>query len=315
MEGHTLVAFTDPSLDSCIALALEWDKVEKVEENTKVVDCKTQRDICEQEEVHSFPAIRLYYGDGSFKRYRGAKKSKDIISFLRRCVRPVISELDSKNVTSFLTIDDIVFVAHLTPEDENLFLRYEDIADKYHDRFSFGRVPIPKAPSGIACYNNLDNMQHTVSVELETVEALERFVKLCSTPLVPELTRRNEFEYLGAGKSMVYYFLTTDEERDAYRTTIRPLAKKYAEYLSFVMVDANEYPEMMPMVGLQGGETPSLAVQNPRNGQVFPFEGQSEITAEVVEQFVLDIAAGAVKPWEGPGSRPAEQETAAHDEL
>jgi protein disulfide-isomerase A1 len=54
---------------------------------------------------------------------------------------------------------------------------------------------VPHPPAGIGCYNNLDNKQHS-STELDKIEALEEFVKLCSTPLIPELTRRNDVQYL-----------------------------------------------------------------------------------------------------------------------
>ncbi len=53
----------------------------------------------------------------------------------------------------------------------------------------------PQYPSSLACYNTVDDEQHTVD-DISTVESLEAFVKLCSTPLVVELTRRNELEYM-----------------------------------------------------------------------------------------------------------------------
>ena len=118
-----------------------------------------------------------------------------IIAFLRRVRRPVITRLDHQNITSFLNIDDIVIVAHLTPDDENLSQRFESVANKYRDRFSFGATEIPAPPAGIGCYNNVDNIQTSTS-ELSTAESLLDFVKRCSAPLIPQLTRRNELQYL-----------------------------------------------------------------------------------------------------------------------
>ena len=90
----------------------------------------------------------------------------------------------------------MVFVAHLADQDESLFDRYGALADKYRDRYSFGWAPLSKPPSGIGCYNNVENFQHFISAELEDAEAMERFVKLCTKPMIPELSRRNELEYL-----------------------------------------------------------------------------------------------------------------------
>lgn len=108
-----------------------------------------------------------------------------------------------------------------------------------------------------------------------------------------------------------------------YVAFMRPLAKKFAEYLVFVTVDAAEYGDMLPMLGLamtthSGGGAPALAVQNPAYGQVFPFRGAT-ISPQTVEQFVMDIVGGKVKPWDGvleeeKGGNP-DTATAGHDEL
>ena len=88
------------------------------------------------------------------------------------------------------------------------------------------------------------------------------------------------------------------------------MARQYAEYLSFVTVDAVEYAGMAPALGLRPGVFPALAVQNPSAGQVFPFEQGKKITAQIVDTYVLDIVEGRVKP----GPRSQQQET-VHTEL
>jgi protein disulfide-isomerase A1 len=90
---------------------------------------------------------------------------------------------------------------------------------------------------------------------------------------------------------------------------MNPLAKKYQEYLFFVTIQADEYPDMMPGLGLAGGP-PGLAVQNPRNGQVFPYQGG--ISLATVEAFIVAIAEGRQKPWDGS---PLDSESTTHDEL
>lgn len=93
---------------------------------------------------------------------------------------------------------------------------------------------------------------------------------------------------------------------------IRPVAKKYKEFLSFVTVDSIEYGAMTNVLGLPADEYPALAVENPARGQIFPFTEES-ITPEAVDQFVLDIAGGKVKPWSPlPVPEPAGH---VHDEL
>jgi hypothetical protein len=99
-----------------------------------------------------------------------------------------------------------------------------------------------------------------------------------------------------AGKSLVYIFALTERGRDGYRTSFKALAKKYQEYLNFVIIDAVEYASMAPALGLEAGVFPALAVQNPMLGQVFPFDQKRKITPDAAETFVLDIVQGKTKP-------------------
>lgn len=112
-----------------------------------------------------------------------------------------------------------------------------------------------------------------------------------------------------AGKSLVYIFALTERERDGYRLALTTLAKKYQEYLSFVIIDALEYASMAPALGLEAGIFPALAVQNPMLGQVFPFDQRRKITPDAVERFVLDIVQGKTKP---AGS---DRDWMVHDDL
>jgi hypothetical protein len=99
-----------------------------------------------------------------------------------------------------------------------------------------------------------------------------------------------------AGNSLVYIFALTERERDGYRTTFTALAKKYQEYLNFVVINAVEYASMAPALGLEPGVFPALAVQNPMLGQVFPFDQKRTITSDAAETFVLDIVQGKTRP-------------------
>ena len=106
-------------------------------------------------------------------------------------------------------------------------------------------------------------------------------------------------------KSIVHYFVANDKERDEYVAEIRPLAKKYEEYLHFVTTDINEYGDVAEMMGLQRASK-GLSVQNPNNGDVFPYVGKEKISGTSVEAFLGNIIQGKVQPWR-PGT--------GHDEL
>jgi len=117
-----------------------------------------------------------------------------IHSFVQRALRPTLSTVTEKNQTEFLSVDDVAFVAHLSPDDAVLGERVSALAESYRDRFSFAVSPSTKTGRGITCRNTINSVEHTVT-DMSTVDALPNFVKLCSTPIIPELTRRNEMEY------------------------------------------------------------------------------------------------------------------------
>ncbi|GAB1318289.1 hypothetical protein MFIFM68171_08499 [Madurella fahalii] len=120
------------------------------------------------------------------------------------------------------------------------------------------------------------------------------------------MTRRNELSFYETRKSLVYYFVRNDGDREAYVAEMRPLAKKYEEYLHFVTADVNEYADAVEMMGVKRGSR-GLSVQNPNNGDIFPYTRKERISANAVEAFLVDIIQGKVQAWK--------PDRATHDEL
>lgn len=119
--------------------------------------------------------------------------------------------------------------------------------------------------------------------------------------------------YVQVGKSIVHYFVSTDEDRDAYVADIKPLAKKFKDYLIFATTDVGQYPEMPAIMGHQVASTKVLAVSSPSTGGVYPYRGNKNLTSAVVEDFLNEISAGKIKPWDGMTT--AEDRGIEHEEL
>ncbi len=117
--------------------------------------------------------------------------------------------------------------------------------------------------------------------------------------------------YIQTGKSIMHYFASTEKEKEKYRNDIKPVAKKYREFLHFAITDLNEYPEILQTVGLKPGSKQGLALENPNNGDVFPYKGSKKITADLVDKFLNDVIDGKIDPLPKPGG----QGGGDHDEL
>lgn len=104
---------------------------------------------------------------------------------------------------------------------------------------------------------------------------------------------------------MVFYLYKTEAQREAYTKNLKGTAQRYAEFLTFVTVDSNEYPDMARNLGIRS--TGGLAVQNVHNGQVFPFKGDITSPSEI-DQFIVAISEGRAQSWDGTFDE-------GHDEL
>ncbi|KAK0728323.1 hypothetical protein B0T26DRAFT_167163 [Lasiosphaeria miniovina] len=283
------------------------------------VDCAAHVSACIQLDVVAYPAVRLYHGDGRMDRYRGPRKSAPILAFLRRASRPVIAELNPATLAEFTSSDDIVFTAVFAPSEAGLYeAHYRSLASEYHDQFSFGLLlPVSQQqqPSAVRCRNNVDSESYTLT-ELWVAGALDELVTQCTAPLILEPGSRKEVAELAAAAAraakgiVVHFFAASDADRDAYRTQVRALAKKYADELLFTIIDTAQNPAMPALAGLSGGVLPGVSVENLGTGQLFPYPRGRELSAAALEKFLGEVVGGAVEPWDG--SRPGE---VVHDEL
>ncbi|EFQ28430.1 hypothetical protein CGRA01v4_07418 [Colletotrichum graminicola] len=301
----SLVAFVSPSTDVSKALEQHWSAVEEAIPTALSVDCLAHPSLCADLDVVSFPAIRLYLQDGTKHRFRGPRKASEIAAFVRRMLRPAVTLLDEQSATSFRDEDDVVMIAHVTESETNLRERFTGMAEQYRDRHTFGLTTIDEAPGRIGCYNNADGSYHMTS-ELDEVGAMENLLRSCASQLVPRLTRRNEAEHLSTGKSLAYFFSKDEGNLDAWTSAVKPLARKYHEYITFVTVDSGEYPEMPGLFGLRASASEGVVVQNPSAGLAFPFKGD-KITVEAVDRHILDISEGNADAWQ-VGSPALEEE-------
>ncbi|KAK4663809.1 uncharacterized protein QC763_502630 [Podospora pseudopauciseta] len=294
------------------ALEPEWAALQKQNQEDVYVsiDCSQDAKLCQKYNVRSCPTIRLYKQDGSYTSYRGPRKTQPIKSFVQRQSRPVVSYVNDQSMPSFQTSDDITFIGHFGPTEKQIKEDFTKLAKQYHDRFSFAIADYTLPKVLVECFNNVDETSlSATSNDVASPGALQDFIFSCSTPLIPEMTRRNEMDFFQSGKSIVYFFAHSQQKKDAFVSDIRPLAKKYDEYLHFVTIDAKEYADAAKLMGLKEGRT-GLSVQNPNNGDVFPYARKEAISAAVVEAFLVDIIQGKVKPWRGE-----ELHQQGHDEL
>lgn len=218
----------------------------------------------------------------------------------------------------FLRDDTISFVPSLRPRDSALKTRYETTAKEYMNEYSFGIYDneAVKQPQ-LVCWSRTNELQRSTT-ELDKVNSLENFVKLCSTQLIPHLTRKSELEWglvsfsrssypnshldkISTNRSLIdqsrkslVYFYFDGNERQQFERDMLPLAKNYEEYIQFMISYGQGHPETATGRKLKD----VLLVFNPNTGDYFPYRGPSpwKPTANEMEAWLVDIIKGRVKP-------------------
>ena len=79
-----LVGFMASYCGHCRALQPEWSKLEQVCKGSAIrvrqIDCASNRGVCRQAGVSSFPTIRLYK-NSSYKTYAGQRTAEAILAW------------------------------------------------------------------------------------------------------------------------------------------------------------------------------------------------------------------------------------------
>ena len=227
-----------------------------------------------------------------------------------------MSLIGASNITDFATVDEAVFVAFLDSNDSELISLYKSMAYEKHLEFTFGLATTPDFPAieglqvpSVVCYKARYGERDTLPGPFDKA-SLQRFVRDATRPAIGEMTRRNVNDYMRAGKPIAYIFAETERERDHLRLSLRPVAKRYSEYVNFVTVDATEHAQMAIALDLKPGLFPAVVLHAIHVDQTFPFDQRRKITPEAIDEHVLAVAQGRGTP----GPLPDDEEL-SHEEL
>ncbi|OAP60697.1 hypothetical protein AYL99_05699 [Fonsecaea erecta] len=117
------------------------------------------------------------------------------------------------------------------------------IAETFRDQFVFGisndkrlaeqeNVAFPSIIAYRTDVGDREVLQGPV-----TRSVIEKFILEAGKPLIDELTRRNEVNYMSSHKLLAYIFVTDEADRALFRRKLHPVAKQYKDYVNFVTID------------------------------------------------------------------------------
>ena len=121
---------------------------------------------------------------------------------------PAVSLLTSETLEEFKTTDKVAVVAYISADDKSSNQTYTAIAESLRDEYIFGasndaalaQAEDVKQPS-IVLYKDFDEGKNTFDETFEA-EAITKFLKTASTPLVGEVGPETYGNYMGVSTTL-----------------------------------------------------------------------------------------------------------------
>ncbi|KAI8965819.1 protein disulfide isomerase [Daldinia sp. FL1419] len=301
-----LAEFFAPWCGHCKALAPEYEEAATTlkEKSIKLakVDCTEESELCQTYGVEGYPTLKIFRGPENITPYTGQRKAAAITSYMIKQSLPAVSLLTSETLEDFKTADKVVLVAYIDASDKASNETYTKVAEKYRDSYLFGATNDAalaeaegvKAPA-VVLYKQFDEGKATFSEKFDE-EAIEKFAKVASTPLIGEVGPDTYSGYMSAGIPLAYIFSETAEERKELGDALKPVAEKYRGKINFATIDAQAFGAHANNLNLKADKFPSFAIQETVKNQKFPFDQEKEITFDTISAFVDDFAAGKIEP-------------------
>ncbi|KAI0843121.1 protein disulfide isomerase [Hypoxylon sp. FL0890] len=313
-----LAEFFAPWCGHCKALAPEYEEAATTLKDKSIklakVDCTEESELCQSFGVEGYPTLKIFRGLENVTPYTGQRKAGAITSYMIKQSLPAVSLLTPETLGDFKTADKVVLVAYIDASDKASNETYTKIAEKFRDSYLFGATNDAalaeaegvKAPA-IVLYKQFDEGKATFTDKFEE-EAIEKFAKVASTPLIGEVGPDTYSGYMSAGIPLAYIFSETAEERKSLGDALKPIAEKYRGKINFATIDASAFGAHAGNLNLKTDKFPSFAIQDTLKNQKFPFDQEKEITHDTISTFVDDFIAGKIEPSLKSEAIPEKQE-------
>lgn len=296
------------------------------EKNIKLakVDCTEEADLCKSYGVEGYPTLKVFRGPENISPYTGARKAPAyvilspflcsmgsdftnlqiyrIVSYMTKQSLPAVSTLTKDTLEDFKSADKVVLVAYFAADDKASNASFTTVAEKLRDNYLFGAVTdadLAKAEGvsfpSVILYKTFDEGKSIFSDSMDA-EAVEKFATTASIPLVGEVGPETYAGYMATGIPLAYIFADTEEERTKLAEALKPVAEKHRSAVSFATIDAKAFGAHAGNLNLKVDQWPAFAIQDTVNNKKFPYDQESEITADLIGKFVQDFVDGKIEP-------------------
>ncbi|WEW55609.1 protein disulfide-isomerase precursor [Emydomyces testavorans] len=301
-----LAEFFAPWCGHCKALAPEYELAATELKGKNIplikVDCTEEAGLCEEYGVEGYPTLKVFRGLDSIKPYNGARKSQSIVSFMIKQSLPAVSKVTSDTFETIKALDKIVIIGYFKEGDKKSNETFTSIAESLRDEYLFAGTSdnaLAEAEGvsqpAIVLYKDFDERKAVFGNEFDK-DAITRFIKSASTPLVGEVGPETYSSYMAAGIPLAYIFAETPEERERFATDLKPLAKKFKGAINFATIDAKAFGAHAGNLNLDPEKFPAFGIQDTVKNTKYPYDQAKQIVEKDIGQFVQDVLDGKIEP-------------------
>lgn len=225
-----------------------------------------------------------------------------IVSYMTKQSLPAVSILTKDTIEEFKTEDNVVVVAYFEADDKESNATFTAVAEKLRDSYLFGASSDVEAAEAeslsfpfVVLYKSFDEGKNVFAEALNAKE-IEKFISVKSVPLVGEVGPETYAGYMATGIPLAYIFADTEEDRARIAKDLKPVAEKHRGAVSFATIDAKAFGAHAGNLNLKPDQWPAFAIQDTVNNKKYPYDQDSEITADLIGKFVQDFVDGQIEP-------------------
>lgn len=268
------------------------------------VDCTEHAALCTEHKIQGYPTLKIFRGSASdSSEYQGPRESVGIISTMRRQAQPAVSKVASGDVKNHAKTDQVVFFSGY-PEDSPQGKVFAGAAEKFRNDYAFAVVTNPDNTQSSRIW--IEKRQEDGKVELDassiTQEALEKWIKLESLPLLDEIGPHNYLKYMDdTERALAYFFFEDIKQKEEYEAVLKEVFKGIKDRAKVVFINAKQFGQHADVLNLDR-KWPAFVIHDMSKEHKYPFGAPNSPTAtqtlspNALRQFVSQWASGQVKP-------------------
>jgi protein disulfide-isomerase A1 len=270
---YLLIEFYAPWCGHCKELEPEYKKAASILSNDHPplylakVDATKNKELAKRFKLDGYPTVTLYTKGADYVEYDGERKAGDIISWYRRKVNPVSTQLDTiKEINSFIDVHKVAVI--FLGEQNNSYQEFLKVA-KEMDSLHFAHCPTVECvehyeinkPNEVLLFKNFDDRIVRLLDVLESSK-IKQFILDNVKPFVSSFDEPMA-EYIFSGNRVAMFYLkslnnTTHDE------VFKLIAKEYKDKMVFVSCDINGDWEsrLAAFLGVTEGDLPTIRLLN-----------------------------------------------------